>query len=103
MNKLLVWLIILNIGIVSVMASPMMMKKSPMPMRLPLVQEKECKGDMNHDEATNVFDISGFVDFFRQHNQRDFWRADINDDGFVDEQDINPFIEILNGKQPVCR
>lgn len=64
----------------------------------------ECKGDFDKDGQVTFDDIDPFLKFMKIHNHEQFWTANVNDDDFVDQRDIDGFVALVTGQaQPVCR
>lgn len=61
-----------------------------------------CRGDMNDDGLVNYFDIDPTVSFHHTNNEQQFENADINMDNFVDDRDMNAFVQILQDGGRVC-
>jgi hypothetical protein len=70
----------------------------------------DCRGDVDGDLKMSYADINPMRSvlncplFYMIFSPRMFWRADVNGDGWVDSQDIGPFVSQLNTLQPgECR
>lgn len=63
-----------------------------------------CKGDFNGDGRVNSGDIYKFVQFWDEHNHKDFWYADMTRDGFVDMRDREEFRQaVMQNRTIDCR
>lgn len=68
-----------------------------------------CKGDVNFDKRIDAADIDPFSmvvqypEFIKKYHPAMFWRADMDDNGAIDETDVNLFVDVLTGRsRPKC-